>query len=214
MSSLYLKERHSLKIKGLREEPNKQALLSFPSLPHLPHTLWLIILLHDCVQVCVQSRSHVQLFVPPQTVACQAPLPMEFSRQEYWSGLPFLTAGDLPNPGIKPMPLASPALAGGFFTISTTWEAHMTVDSSSVQAHISQVCFFHFLVRILCQVELILNYYINFILNYYIKCDLFLLLIWIWKFKAGKDSSCLCLAGSYRRKERSPIWFWTGMHGV
>ena len=86
-------------------------------------------------------------------------------------------AGDLPNPGIKPMPLAPPALAGGLFTMSTIWEAHVTVDSPSVQAHISQVCLFHFLVRILCQVELILNYYINFILNYYIKCDLFLLLI-------------------------------------
>ena len=51
------------------------------------------------------------------TVACQAPLSMEFSRQEYWSGLPFHTLGDLPNPGIKPTSLASPALAGGFFTI-------------------------------------------------------------------------------------------------
>jgi len=41
---------------------------------------------------------------------------MEFSRQEYWSGLPFPTPGDLPNAGIKPMSLAFPALAGGFFT--------------------------------------------------------------------------------------------------
>ena len=48
--------------------------------------------------------------------ACQAPLSLEFSRQEYWSGLPFPTPGDLPNPGIKPASLASPALAGGFFT--------------------------------------------------------------------------------------------------
>ena len=47
------------------------------------------------------------------TVAHQAPLPMEFFRQEYWSGLPFPSQGDLPNPGIK---LPSPALAGGFFT--------------------------------------------------------------------------------------------------
>ena len=43
----------------------------------------------------------------PWTVACQAPLSMEFSRQEYWSGLPFPSAGDFPNPGIKP---GSPAL--------------------------------------------------------------------------------------------------------
>ena len=49
----------------------------------------------------------------PWTVASQAPLSMGFSRQEYWSGLPFLTPGDLPNPGIKPTSLA---LAGGFVT--------------------------------------------------------------------------------------------------
>ena len=46
--------------------------------------------------------SHVQLFGTPWTVACQAPLSIEFSRQEYWSGLPVPSPGDLPNPGIKP----------------------------------------------------------------------------------------------------------------
>ena len=56
--------------------------------------------------------------------AHQAPLSMGFSRQEYWSGLPFPSPGDLPNPGIKPMSLESPTLAGRFFTTSTTWEAH------------------------------------------------------------------------------------------
>ena len=61
-----------------------------------------------CVCVCVyQSLSHVQLFETPWTVACQAPLSMEFPRQEYWSGLPFTSPGDLPEPGIKPR---SPAL--------------------------------------------------------------------------------------------------------
>ena len=58
-----------------------------------------------------------------QTVAHQALLPMGFSRQEYWSGLPCLPPGDLPDPEIKPMSLMSPALAGGFFTTSATWEA-------------------------------------------------------------------------------------------
>ena len=53
-----------------------------------------------------QSLIHVQLFTTQWTV-CQAPLSMEFSRQEYWSGLPFPSPGDLPNPGIKP---GSPAL--------------------------------------------------------------------------------------------------------
>ena len=52
----------------------------------------------------------------------QAPLSMEFSREE-WSGLPFPSPGDLRNPGIKPVSLASPVLTGGFFTTSTTCEA-------------------------------------------------------------------------------------------
>ena len=55
----------------------------------------------------VKSLSHVQLFGTPWTVAHQAPLSMGFSRQEYWSGLPFPSPGDLPDPGIKP---GSPAL--------------------------------------------------------------------------------------------------------
>ena len=59
---------------------------------------------------------HVQLFASPWTIAHQAPLPMEFFRQEYWRGLPFPTAGDLPNQGIEPMSLVSPALADRFFT--------------------------------------------------------------------------------------------------
>ena len=57
------------------------------------------------------------------TVACQAPLPMGFSKQEYWSELSYLPPGDLLEPGTKPKSLTSPALAGGFFTTSTTWEA-------------------------------------------------------------------------------------------
>ena len=57
------------------------------------------------------------------TVAYQAPLSIEFSRQEYWSGLPFSPPGDLPNPGIKTMSFKSPALVGGFFTTSATREA-------------------------------------------------------------------------------------------
>ena len=56
------------------------------------------------------------LFVTPRTAACQAPLSMKFFRQEYWSGLPISTLGDLPNPGIEPVSLAAPALGGGLFT--------------------------------------------------------------------------------------------------
>ena len=67
--------------------------------------------------------SHVQLFVTLWTVACQAPLSMGFSRQEYWSGLPCPPPGDLLDPGIKPMSSMSLVLAGKFFTTSATWEA-------------------------------------------------------------------------------------------
>ena len=59
--------------------------------------------------VCTQSCP------TPWTVAHQAPLSMEFSQQEYWSGLPFPTLEDPPDPGIKPASLTSPALAGRFF---------------------------------------------------------------------------------------------------
>ena len=52
-------------------------------------------------------------FVTPWTVARQAPLSLGFPRQEYWSGLPFLSPGDLPDPRVEPVP---PALAGKFFT--------------------------------------------------------------------------------------------------
>ena len=56
----------------------------------------------------------VQLSATPQTVVLQDPLSIGFSRQEYWSGLPLPTLGNLPDPGIEPMTLVSHALAGGF----------------------------------------------------------------------------------------------------
>ena len=65
---------------------------------------------HACVPSCF---SHVRLFVTLWTIVCQAPLSMEFSRQEYWSGLPCPPPGDLPGPGTEPMSLTSPALAMG-----------------------------------------------------------------------------------------------------
>ena len=66
--------------------------------------------------------SRVQLFATPRTVARQAPLSMGFSRQEYWHGLPCPPPGDLPDLGIEPGSLMSPALSGKFFTTSATWE--------------------------------------------------------------------------------------------
>ena len=62
--------------------------------------------------VCAQLLSHVQLFAIPWTVIHQAPLSIEFSRQEYWSGLTVPSPGNLPAPRIEPV---SPALAEGFF---------------------------------------------------------------------------------------------------
>ena len=64
----------------------------------------------------VKSLSHVQLFATPWTVAYQAPPSMGFSRQEYWSGLPFPSPGNIPDPGVEPESLSSSALAGRFFT--------------------------------------------------------------------------------------------------
>ena len=61
----------------------------------------------------------------PMEIACQAPLSMGFSRQEYWGRLPFPPPGNLPDPGIKPAPLKSPAFAGQLLTTSTNWEAHL-----------------------------------------------------------------------------------------
>ena len=74
--------------------------------------------------VHVKSLSPVQLFATLWTVACQAPLSMGFSRQEYWSGLPCPPPGDLPDLGTEQTSLKSPALAGGFFI---TWESAICI---------------------------------------------------------------------------------------
>ena len=91
---------------------------------------------------CAQPLSRVQLFVTPWTAACQAPLSMEFSRQEYWSGLPFPSPGDLLNPCIKPMspalqadslPSESPgkpsALIISFLILITSQRPHLLIPS-------------------------------------------------------------------------------------
>ena len=67
--------------------------------------------------------SHVWFFATLWTIDPQASLSMGFSGQEYWKGLPCPPPGDIPDPGIKPAFLMSPALADGFFTTSATWEA-------------------------------------------------------------------------------------------
>ena len=87
------------------------------------------------ISLCVFSCfSHVQLFATPWAIDHQAPLSMECSRQEYWSGFPFPPPGDLPHPRIKPSSPVSPALAGEFFTTSATF-------SPSVQfSSVAQLC--------------------------------------------------------------------------
>ena len=72
--------------------------------------------------------SHVKLFATPRSVAHQAPLSMGFSRQESWNRLPFPSPGDLPNPGTE---LASPALAGRFFTTEPPGKPLEPVDVTS-----------------------------------------------------------------------------------
>ena len=74
--------------------------------------------INTCISVLLAQSllSCVRLFVTPWTVARQAPLSTGFPRQEYWSGLPFPSPGDLSDPGIEPKSLDAPALAGGFST--------------------------------------------------------------------------------------------------
>ena len=77
---------------------------------------------HFSLYVCVLC--HIWLFMTLWTVVFQAPLSMKFSRQEYWSGLPFPTPGHLPDPGIKPTSLVLSAMAGGWVLYHCdAWEA-------------------------------------------------------------------------------------------
>ena len=80
--------------------------------------------------------SHVWLFATPQTVARQAPPSLEFSRQEYWNGLPFPTPGDLPDPGIK---LSSPALAGRFFITAPPGKPNKWQNSTEKPVYFIQI---------------------------------------------------------------------------
>ena len=81
--------------------------------------------------VCAQLFSHVRLSVTLWTVALQAPLSMEFSRQKYWSGLPFPSPGDLPSPKIEPPSLVSPTLA-----VDSLPLGHLGGPSSSTKVRI------------------------------------------------------------------------------
>ena len=93
--------------------PNYPSILGFSLIFFV--SMCVCVCVYVCVCVCDQLLSSVWLFATPW-LACQAPLSMEFSRQEHWSELAFPTPGALPNLGIESASLASPALAGGFFT--------------------------------------------------------------------------------------------------
>ena len=83
-----------------------------------------------CTHVCTLSHSVVFDSATPWMAAHQAPLSMGFSGQGYWSRLPFPPPGDLPDPGIEPGSLLSPALVGGILTTSTIWEAHKCTNAT------------------------------------------------------------------------------------
>ena len=89
----------------------------------------------------MRAQSNLTLCDPVDCTR-QAPLSMEFSRQEYWSGLPFPTPADLPDPGIEPISLASPALVGGFFTTELPGQDDkmqlITQEASGTGSHISE----------------------------------------------------------------------------
>ena len=93
-------------------------------LPYIPCTIYGDISFFSGSPRCMHAKSLQSCLTlwDPMDVAHEAPLSMRFSRQECYSGLPYPPPGDLPNPGIKPVSLTSPTLAGGFFTTNTTWE--------------------------------------------------------------------------------------------
>ena len=116
-------------------------------IPFLLVILWSLLYHHYvgwvCVLACMPSHWVVSdSLVTPWAVAHQASPSREFSRQEYWSRLPFPPPGNLPNPETEPSSLAYPALAGEFFTTSTTWKAPKSLMKwSEVKwSEVSQSC--------------------------------------------------------------------------
>ena len=95
--------------------------------------------LMDFLSTCTCVLSHVQLFSAPWTVARQT-LSTEFSRQEHWTGLPFLIPGDIPDPEIEPASPESPTLAGGFFYHWVTWEAPKMTSHAGCEYRESTSC--------------------------------------------------------------------------
>ena len=138
--------------------------------------------------VCARLLSCVQLFATPWTAAFQAPLSMGFSRQEYWSGLPFPPPGDLPDPGIELALSESPALAGRFFTTEPPGKPCVCISLSSyINSWIFQLSG--------SVLTYVLNIYIVFLSYKYFKLPLepFFLLVE----QSGMTPSTIQLHGSW-----------------
>ena len=134
------------------------------------------------------------LFVTPWTLAHQAPLCMGFSRPQYWSGLPCPPSGDLPDPGIKAKSLMSAALAGGFFTTSTTWEAHVYI-------HIKVYIYIYILFQILFHCSLFQD-------AEYSPLSILYIVVCIWR-RQWHPTPVLLPGKSHGRR----AW-WAVIHGV
>ena len=146
--------------------------------------------------------SLARFFVTPWTVALQAPLSMEFSRQEDWRGLPFPSPGDSPNPGIKPR---SPALAGRFLTTESPGKPSMSIHVvangiislcfySWVVFHCTYIShlFYPFICRVTLRLLLRLGYYEHW------GAHIFWIIVWAWVaslspqwHRASQSSSCV-----------------------
>ena len=113
-----------------------------------------------CMHVVLHCFSHVWLFVTPIDCSPLAPLSVEFARQEYWSGLPCPSPGDLPDLGTEPNSLMSPALAGGFFTTSAT---RKPVD----HIYLGYLCFRPLEIRLLWTWTLVLKMYMEICFNFF-----------------------------------------------
>ena len=85
---------------------------------------------------CLVTKSCLSLLQPCKTVAHQVPQSMGYPRQQHWSGLPFPSPGDLPDPGTEP---TSPALAGGFFTSETSGKHIVCIVLAQKNRHIDQL---------------------------------------------------------------------------
>ena len=103
-------------LKEMNPEYSLERLMLKPKLQYFGHLMWRAVC---CVLSCF---SHVWLYVTPWTIAHKVPLSIGFSKQEYWSGLPFPSPGNLPDSGIKPVSLMPPALTGRDLITGTTWK--------------------------------------------------------------------------------------------